>query len=447
MKKQYYFQLACVGLFLFLLQSCKIEEEGMFPDSQKSLQNDGYLPLAPSNNWVYDNWAAVKQPDGTFEYTGKAIETEHDILTSKLYQNTVTGNRHDYGFSPLDIGRTIGGFFGNFNQITKIGDKYKKKSVIRIETLNKNGTVNTDLKYELDSEDQYFLTDNPTSGELISSEKGSYGDSLKTGIYFEYEVKSYALEILPKMDPKLANQEGIDKHLENYENVLHTVDSVKITKLFSNSEGGVLLNFKGKVTLAPPIGINEENYESSIIESRVVGQAELIGGPVSLFGYTLLPVPLPILGQVGLRGGSGSGFYNDYLKSDLKLGLTLCPAEIDLAINKRMEGSRLNFISNQALYSVDQYWVKGVGNIKNITSPAKFNPKISISIGGDDTAKTDPIELKPTDPTCSNNVNTIQLALKLNSAPAIGKIEIPITLGNKSYVQNLKKYSIRKSLN
>ena len=463
--KTIYTSLLVLSFFFISLQSCSTEDQAIFTNMDKSIQNEGYFPLAIDNNWVYDNWLVIINEDGSYRYTEKPIESEHPISNTKYISDDGTGNfRFDYGFIPIGIGKVLGGFFGNFKQITKIGGNYIKKNIIDTKSTDKNGNTKIDYLYELD--DQIFLSDDlepPVSsstdqacqrndtlakynllekGHLISTKKGSYGKE-DHGIYFEYQVNSYAVETLPDGLPNcLTNNPGIDDHLKAYKNVLHTRDVVKILKLNAFSEGGIRLKMNAKVNIPA---------KSSQVKYRTLGETEL-SGDVFVTGYvnsspiqsfiaaTLLPCPSnpdEELGDVCER--------SQPLITDMKLDLLTCPVEGDLVIDEDYVDTIINLVSDQPLYTVDQYWAKGVGNIKNITSPSKF--KAVIDLGGTKNTTLKTLDVKPSDPDCIDTPNTITISTKMKSLPSVGKMEIPFTLESRSYVQNLKKYKLRTTLN
>ena len=444
------------GLTIIIsLFGCKIEENEAFTsfDVNSAIQNEGYFPLAMDNNWVYENRLVIINDKGTpdksddfHEYSGSMIESEHPVSNVKFLEieDTITKNktkRIDYGFTPLGLGKVLGGFFGNFMQITKKGKDYYRKSIVKKESLDKStGKLKTDYYYEIDS--QKFLSDSIVGKNmLISTRTDTIGDGVK-GIFIIYEVKSYVIEELPDGLPvNLRNQPGIDDHLAVYKNVLHTTDTIKIKRLENISDGGMRLRLNAEVVI--PAG-------TSKLETRSVGPSQLTGN-IWLYGTVLSIAPIWAVGGLLPPIYDCGGFVPPLngcgpLISDLKLNLGVCEAKATIDIDEIMEGSRSTLVSEQPLYYIDHYWVKGVGNIKNITSPAKFNAVIDLTV---DPAEplSEPLEVFPTDPTCKDIPNTVELTMSMQSQPAVGNIVIPFTLESRSYVQNLRKVRLRTTNN
>lgn len=431
----FYKFLACFAIFLSLF-SCKAEENEAFTsfDTNAAIQNDGYLPLAVDNNWVYENRLAIINDNGTYEYSGEVVESEHPVSNVKFRTNNKTDVKSiDYGFTPLGLGKVLGGFFGNFIQITKIGKDYYRKNIILKDSLVR-GRIEKKYLYEL--ADQKFLTDDVTPGLIGSKRDTLIGDG-KKGLLIDYEVNSYVVEVLTDgLPPNLRNQPGIDKHLEVYKDVLHTRDVITIKSLESISEGGVRLRLNAEVEI--PAG-------TSKLETRSVGPSEL-NGRIFMGGVGVVVVPIIAIGN--FTGPPEDD--EEPLISDLKLAPNVCPARATINIDEVMEGSKMVFVSDQPIYTIDQYWVRGVGNIKNITSPAKF--KAIIDLKGSEKLsaplKLEPIKSQnPSIPECKDIRNTATLNMSLQSQPAVGYIEIPLTLESRSYVQNLKSVRLRTTNN
>jgi hypothetical protein len=417
----------------------------LFPNNEFSIQNkDSYFPLAISNSWVYENWLATVDRNGPtinkINYTGKPIKTEHSVGKVNYYEKKTGEFTFDYGFSPLSLGSVIGGFFGNFQQIRKQNGNYIRKSAIKVESKDINGNPKTDYKYELG--DHIFLSDNIVPDQLISLESGTIGEPGE-GVYIEYETESKAVAIHKTMPQNMCNNPGIDDHLCAYTDVLHTRDIVRIKKLTSYSDGGIRLRFKGYADI---VDIDKETGQiASQVEARSFGESELFG-LLGIFGNITL---IPVFAIAFLSGDLDTFPYNLFppLKSDLKLGLKICPVRLNIDIDDVFEGSSTTLVSNQPLFYIDHYWVKGVGNIKSITSPAKFDAVINLN-GSDDDISTEPTVAEALDPNCVlDNINTVQLKMQLFSRPNVGNASIGLSLETRSHVQNLKKHTIRKSIN
>ncbi len=420
-------KLFVIVINLLILSNCS-SDESLFPNNELRLQNDGYLPLSPNNTWIYENTLGTKQDNGSYVYSGNSFLTEHTIAkVDQVFVNNGSEKRFDYGFTPLELGRTIGGFFGSLNQIIKVGKEYINKSIIRVEKVE-NGIIKTHLEYKL--EDQIFLTDEELNlNDIISTKTGYIGNKSENGVYIEYTITTYFKGKLNALPDNLISNEEERAFFSNFNNYIHTQDVVKITKLITKSAGGTRIT--GKI-------------KQGIKSGNLVGQMDLedvnFSGALQINGTALGIIPLNFNNAKLLGVVEGTKFSLGGLSSSL----VICPSSVEIDMDSVSETSTNELLSDQDLYYRDNYWVKGVGNVKNITSPAILKAKLTLVDAT--TPETETI-LKPEDPRCIQEINRVSLTYTIRARPKDFSIVYPITIDTRSYIQTLKKYSVRKSLN
>ncbi len=414
--------------FVFFI-SCKTEDTTQFNSLEKRIQNEGYFPLAPNNAWLYENRKATIRSNGTYLYENDAVNVESAISrTNEVYENG-TDQRIDYLFSPYDFGETLGGIFGALNQITKVNGEYRKKQ--RVSFIKPTGDGETNKRYMLELEDQKFLVDNPTVGQVISSKDDTF-TSPDDGITIEYNISSYVVEMLEKMPELLSNQKDKDIQLAVYKDILHTRDVILIKKIVLNDSGGnrLIVNAQAET--------DTTGYIKMVIDT-----------PGSSLSGSIKELEIPFLNNFPLVR---INLNSNNIRVKTSPSMKLCKSIGKININTELKGGPMEIVTNQEMVHIDQYWAKGVGNIKNITSYKEMTAKISAK----SYLMTEPfkVRLEKEDPECGVGAddsdqqhNTFAITTTLEIMLDGLDIELPVLLSKEVVVQNLLSYKQRKTLN
>ena len=426
MKSIYYFFIVPL-----LFSSCKLEDESLFAMKEQYVQSEGYLPLAPSNKWVYENWQANLGEDGSYEYEGIPITSLNSVDDLKV---NVSGNEISYGFSPIDI-PIISGLFGNLNKITKLKGKYYR-NLADGEVPDEN-TNNARFKFD----GGMFLNDSAKVGDMLYS----YADTLETNTLAPmkavYKLRTYVTGKYLKMPNYLTRAQGIDDHLAEFDSIIKVTDSLTIEKLemrvnsieldytlTSISEGGTIINSSGRS------------------QSR---------GALSLLLYLI--VPFPFIVPLSLPQIPEKPREDGFLLS-FRADLTNCRMKSVIPIVGTFN-YKYNLIADNTPIVIDTYYAKGVGKIKTVMNVDQIKAQFGVADTEDDNNGIIEVQVRatpettPVQPECIKTSGepasgTSSLKLNLNAILRGLNITIPITAGTKTdLIQNLKYYSIRNSLN
>ncbi len=420
--------------FILLFVSCKKEEDS-FPDLDKRIQNDGYLPLAMDNYWQYETYKALSIPNDRYSYTDDKSLSEQFITNTTQYRQLDSSSRFDYNFSPIDVGSFLGSFIGVFNRISKQNGEYKTKQIIRFRDSSFNGNEKNSLTFELD--EQPFLVDKPEVGMILSETHGKV-TSPDEAIVIEYKKITQIIDIFPQIPDKHSSAIGVDDHLKKYKDVVHIVDSILIKKITLTEKAENTIAIDAAVKMLP--GVDDPNIPGGKTTLNITQDGSLLTGTVRF----------PVLG-IGLANFKVRG--ENILISKTKNVQLSCEVNGPFKLNKTLKGGVIELMPSASankpvpFSSEDTYWAKGVGKIKSISKSYKIPIKANIS----KYMETDEfnIILERQDKTCAvdqKDTTALEATLGINVTKDI-EVELPIGGSDFIYVQNLIKNNARNNLN
>lgn len=400
-----------------LLTSCSIEESANFINIDERIQNEGYFPLSQSNSWVYEYRTGVEKDSTTFLYDRDSILVEKSINSTELIE--LDGKkRFDYSFLPINLGTTFGAFIPSLYKVTKNENEYKKIETLLIPDQYFSGGSKYKLSLRLES--QKFLVDDPQIDQVISS-KSDVFRSPDGAFEIHYTYSTKVVGFLEKMPEKYSSVVGIDDQLQKYKDILHTRDVLFLNKIVANENAENRLNVSMKIRTKKGSTFSLNNISTTL------------DGYGWVYGLSFIPIYATT---------------NDMAITEFTQPLEICQSQANININTELKGGTIELISNQEIYNLDQYWVKGVGNIKSISSYKDIMATVNLK----NYLSTDPFLVDfitdESDTECLNKANTVKLAIKIKTEISGLEVKIPIKLSNSSkIIQNLKSYTHRKTLN
>ncbi|MFA9290403.1 MAG: hypothetical protein ACEQSF_04170 [Solirubrobacteraceae bacterium] len=413
--------------FIITLLSCSKEEGLEYIDS--FIDNQGYMPVAPNNTWLYETWQANLSKDGSYDYEGQPTNTTNTITNLRYNE---TKKEVTYELSPYPI-RLLGTILGNFDKITKSDNKYFREAKLDLS----NG--GTDFSMSLNG--SVFIDEKSKVGDLLHSETNIFRSKLVTPIDVKYSLKTYMTGRYDKLPTYLTNKEGIDSHLAEYSDIIKVTDSIIIDELI--------------------LGLNSLSVNLDMFSDTTGFGAQNIGagkpGTTSMKGAISIELfpGLTINQDIDTKAGDPPG--DTSLDITIKaIDVPFCKTTSHIDIKETIS---LDFkiISNDIPIVIDNYYAKGVGKIKTVTNIEQINGVVKV-----DEFKAKPYKLdivgEPESEECKNKPEAFfnditkkssytvefKIAAMLNGL----LISIPFSGGIKSdLIQNLKAYSLRKSLN
>lgn len=458
------FTLGIFSVFFLFLSCSDTEDSDLFLGKEHIIQNEGYLPLAPSNFWLYETYVG-EENNGVIEYKDVNEFNEEERFVVK--SNRLTGKENDgetipfisYEFSPIADKGLIGGLLGNFYQVVKDTEtgEYRRTEFSSLKVLQEeDGEVKT--KTVLKLSDTPFLLDTVTNddvGARLFYERKTI--DLQVGIPATIVYERYT-EIVGKYDKiplEMASTPGVDDHLLQFSDIVHVRDYLRIVEISAeiktinvNVDVQATLNDEGKSTAF----LNSVSTSAGDGIGSVWLESDVLGGIPGIGGIPLLYMLSTILYSSGkLRIAT----------SDFDESLEFCKSMIDYKVRSKMNVPINLIFSDDVPYYQDTYYARNVGIIKTVTNNRQMkgnmeiNPNLAaLNLGN--------IVLKPTDPNCTvvgpvigqdangnptySNVNRAQISLEIDPQIESFQSRSPMVMGEPAVkVANLRKYYIRKS--
>ena len=443
-----------------LLNSCKTEEFTQFQSLENIIQNEGYFPLAPNNAWVFENRTAKKDGNNyVYKKDTDSVEVQSVIgKVNEVYVEDDLNPTLEYLVAPYSINDVALGMFGSLSKVSKENGEYTRKLAVSFTDAFNNGKVYKSMRFEID---QKFLSDNysdypfdPDTGiapiDKIIHSKNENFTSPDGGISIDYTIETKLMERYKKMPVELTSKVGVDNQLSEFEDILHTRDIITIKKIVLTEKVSNRLNIDAEVQFdksggsIQKIDIPEGSTGSSPGRPPYENGGDLSGVlqfgdlPDAIDYGSILNLWVNNIGKIGIKSTSTA---------------TMCPGTGRIKVNSELIAKPMEVITNQEFMIIDQYWAKGVGNIKNITE----YKKLTLYADAKDYLMTEPFKINITkdDPACgigadgpdSGQENTLGLTVQLNVNVSNLKLDIPFILSEDIIIQNLKRHKLRNTLN